>query len=70
MPDRQHAVSWPGGRTGHLPPLRVLVRADAEGRSYLAFHPIGPVLLRAGGPEAQAGQLARAQDILVQLLRN
>ena len=51
-------------------PLRVLVRADADGRTFVAFHPIGKTLSRAGVPEALAKRLAPAQDMLVDALRN
>jgi uncharacterized protein (DUF302 family) len=49
-------------------PLRVLVRENEHGRVSIAFHPIAPVLRRAGVPEALANRLDRAQLMLVEAL--
>jgi uncharacterized protein (DUF302 family) len=49
-------------------PLRVLVREREDGRTAIAFHPIAPVLRRAGVPEALATRLEPAQRILVTAL--
>lgn len=38
-------------------PLRALVREDADGRTLVAFHPIAPMLLDAGVPDALANRL-------------
>lgn len=45
-------------------PLRVLVRVRDDGRTVIAFRPIGAVLRRAGVPDALAGRLDPAQQIL------
>jgi uncharacterized protein (DUF302 family) len=45
-------------------PLRVLVRVRDDGRTVIAFRPIGAVLRRAGVPDALAGRLDPAQEIL------
>ncbi len=50
-------------------PLRVLVREREDGRTVIAFHPIGAVLRRAGVPEALAGRLDPAQRILLDAVR-
>jgi uncharacterized protein (DUF302 family) len=49
-------------------PLRVLVRVRDDGQTAIAFHPIGGVLRRAGVPEALAGKLDPAQQILVKAI--
>jgi uncharacterized protein (DUF302 family) len=49
-------------------PLRVLVRERDDGRAVIAFHPVGPMLRRAGAPEDLAARLAPAQRILVAAL--
>ena len=49
-------------------PLRVLVRDIGDGRTAVAFHPIGPVLRQAGVPEALAGSLDAAQRLLIKAL--
>ena len=46
-------------------PLRVLVRVRDDGRTAIAFHPIAAVLRRAGVPDAMAGRLDPAQQVLV-----
>jgi uncharacterized protein (DUF302 family) len=46
-------------------PLRVLVRLRDDGRTVIAFHPIAPLLLRAGVPDALARRLDGAQQLLV-----
>lgn len=50
-------------------PLRVLVRGDARGRVCIAFHPIGPLLTRAGVSDELAGRLIPAQQLLVDAIR-
>jgi uncharacterized protein (DUF302 family) len=49
-------------------PLRVFVRERDDGRAVIAFHPVGPMLRRAGAPEDLAARLAPAQRILVAAL--
>jgi uncharacterized protein (DUF302 family) len=46
-------------------PLRVLVREDQDGRVLISFHPVAPMLRRAGTPDALATRLEPAQHILV-----
>ena len=46
-------------------PLRVLVRVRDDGQTVIAFHPIAAMLRRAGVPDALAGRLDPAQQILV-----
>jgi uncharacterized protein (DUF302 family) len=46
-------------------PLRVLVRLRDDGQTAIAFHPVAAVLRRAGVPEALAGRLDPAQQMLV-----
>jgi len=46
-------------------PLRVLVRVRDDGQTAIAFHPMAAALRRAGIPEALAGRLDPAQQILV-----
>ena len=46
-------------------PLRVLVRVRDDGRTVIAFHPIGALLQRAGVPDSLAGRLDPAQRILL-----
>jgi uncharacterized protein (DUF302 family) len=46
-------------------PLRVLVRARNDNHTTIAFHPVGAMLRQAGVPEALAGRLDGAQNILV-----
>ena len=49
-------------------PLRALVREREDGRTVIAFHPAGPMLLRANVPEALASRLDAAQRILLETL--
>ena len=51
-------------------PLRVLVREDADGRAFIAYHPIAPTMLAAGVPEALANRLEPAQKLLVEALQS
>ncbi|WP_428390423.1 DUF302 domain-containing protein [Lichenicoccus sp.] len=51
-------------------PLRVLVRDDADGRAFIAYHPIAPMLLAAGVPAALANRLDPAQKLLVEALQS
>jgi uncharacterized protein (DUF302 family) len=46
-------------------PLRVLVREREDGHAAIAFHPVAPMLRRAGAPEELAARLAPGQRILV-----
>jgi uncharacterized protein (DUF302 family) len=50
-------------------PLRVLVRVRDDDHTTIAYHPIGAVLQQAGVPDALAGRLDGAQDILVKAVR-
>ncbi len=49
-------------------PLRVLVRADAEGKTAVSFRPIAPMLRQAGVPEALSNRLDPVQHLLVEAL--
>jgi uncharacterized protein (DUF302 family) len=49
-------------------PLRVLVR-ESETGVYIAFHPMAPVLLKAGVAESLTHKLDPAQGLLAQALR-
>ena len=51
-------------------PLRVLVRADADGLAYVAFHPIVPLLGRSGVPQALSRLLLPAQAVLIAAIRH
>jgi uncharacterized protein (DUF302 family) len=51
-------------------PLRVLVRVRDDGRTAIAFRPIGAVLRRSGVPDALAGRLDPAQRILVNAVKS
>ncbi len=51
-------------------PLRVLVRVRDDGQTAIAFHPMAAALRRAGVPEALAGRLDPAQQILVKAVRS
>lgn len=51
-------------------PLRVLVREDRSGRTFIAFHPIAQTLRKAGVPEALAKGLAPGQRVLVDIVRD
>ena len=46
-------------------PLRVLVRTRDDGRTAIAFHPIGAALRRAGLAESLAVRLEPAQEMLL-----
>ena len=46
-------------------PLRVLIREREDGETVIAFYPIGAVLRLAGVPEALAGKLDPAQQLLL-----
>ena len=46
-------------------PLRVLVRLRKDGRTAIAFHPIGAVLRQFGLPDALISRLEPAQQLLV-----
>lgn len=50
-------------------PLRVLVRADADGVAYVAFHPVVSLLKPLGVPEALSSRLQPAQATLLHALR-
>jgi uncharacterized protein (DUF302 family) len=50
-------------------PLRVLVR-EAEQSTVVAFHPMAPILLRAGVPESLAHRLDPAQRMLAQAIQS
>ena len=50
-------------------PLRVLLRDDADGRTLVSFHPIAPILRRAGVPETLATKLDPAQFLLVEAIQ-
>lgn len=49
-------------------PLRVLVRVREDGRTAVAFHPIGGLLRQAGVPDALAARLEPAQRLLLDAL--
>ena len=49
-------------------PLRVLVR-ETETGAVIAFHPIAPILLKAGVSESAAHRLDPAQRILLEAIR-
>ena len=51
-------------------PLRVLVREGADGRACVAYHPIAPMMLAAGVPDALATRLEPAQELLVKALQS
>jgi uncharacterized protein (DUF302 family) len=46
-------------------PLRVLVRQREDGQTVIAFHPVAPMLRRAGVPDELAARLEPAQRLLV-----
>ncbi len=50
-------------------PLRVLVRENIEGRTLVSFHPVVPILTKAGVDEALARRLGPAQQVLVSAVR-
>ena len=47
-------------------PLRVLAREDADGRVFVSFHRIAPMLRQLGAPEALAERLEPAQRLLIE----
>ena len=49
-------------------PLRVLVRQDASGASFVAFHPVAAMLVAAGVSASTAARLEPAQALLIQAL--
>ena len=51
-------------------PLRVLVHEDAAGRTLVAFHPIAPLMLAAGVPDALANRLVPAQHLLIEAIQS
>jgi uncharacterized protein (DUF302 family) len=50
-------------------PLRVLVRENGEGRTLVSFHPVVPMLTKAGVDEPLARRLEPAQQLLVKAIR-
>ena len=46
-------------------PLRVLVREDVDGHAVVSFHPVIPMLQRAGVPDGLAVRLNPARRLLV-----
>jgi uncharacterized protein (DUF302 family) len=46
-------------------PLRVPVRQDEDGRTWVAFHPVGPMLRQFGVPAELATRLEPAQPLLL-----
>jgi uncharacterized protein (DUF302 family) len=46
-------------------PLRVLVRQREDGQTVIAFHPVAPMLRRAGVPDDLAARLEPAQRLLL-----
>lgn len=49
-------------------PLRVLVREDGAGNTWVAFHPIVALLARAGAPSSITSRLEPSQRLLVNAL--
>jgi uncharacterized protein (DUF302 family) len=49
-------------------PLRVLMREREDSRALISFHPIAPLLQRAGVPAALAARLEAAQRVLVEAI--
>lgn len=49
-------------------PLRVLVYEDPDGFTFVAFHPIAPMMRAAGVPDALAERLEPAQALLTKEL--
>jgi hypothetical protein len=45
--------------------LRIFARIDHEGRTLVSFHPVVPMLTKAGVDEALARRLEPAQQLLV-----
>lgn len=50
-------------------PLRVLVREGADGGTQVSFHPVVPMLMSAGVPEALAKRLEPAQALLLHAIQ-
>jgi len=50
-------------------PLRVLVRERNNGQALVSFHPVTPMLRRAGVTEALAVRLEPAQRILIEAIK-
>lgn len=50
-------------------PLRVLVREAADSRVWVAFHPIVPMLARAGISAGMASRLEPAQRLLIEAIQ-
>jgi uncharacterized protein (DUF302 family) len=50
-------------------PLRVLVREAADGRAYIAFHPIAAILRAIGVSEALATRLEAAQSAVMGVIQ-
>ena len=50
-------------------PLRALVRETDGGQVLVAFHPIAPVMRKAGAPDALAARLEPAQRLLMDAVR-
>jgi uncharacterized protein (DUF302 family) len=51
-------------------PLRVLVREDADGHTFVSFHPVVAMLTKAGVPAALAERLAPAQAVLLKAIQS
>jgi uncharacterized protein (DUF302 family) len=51
-------------------PLRVLVRAGADGRTFVAFHPIASMMRAAGVPDVLASRLEPAQNLLIEEIQS
>ena len=49
-------------------PLRVLVREESDGRVRVGFHPVTPILHRAGVPEDLGARLAAAQAAILKAI--
>jgi uncharacterized protein (DUF302 family) len=49
-------------------PLRVLVRADRDGKTVVAFHPIASLLEAAGVSVSLAAQIEPAQSLLLEAI--
>jgi len=49
-------------------PLRVLVRQAEDGHALVSFHPVAPMLKRAGVPDTLATRLEPAQRLLVEAI--
>jgi uncharacterized protein (DUF302 family) len=49
-------------------PLRVLVREEAAGQTFVSFRPIAETLVQAGVPDAMAARLELAQRSLIEAI--